>query len=321
MNDVTFLDFVQDGIEQVEDRIRERTYNYHASIQAALDHLLASGGKRIRAAITLLTGNMLNAEPEQLISLAASIESLHTATLVHDDLIDGALIRRGSPTLNAQWAPAATVLTGDFIFAQAAVLAAETNSVSVMQLFARTLATIVNGEITQFFSSRVVVSRENYYQRIYAKTASLFETATQSAALISPVGDETVKLCAQFGYKIGMAFQIVDDILDFTGEQATIGKPVASDLRMGLITLPAIYYAEMYPADRDMVAIQNGNHSSEVNYERLVNSIRESGAIGQSIDEAKKLVFDGLTCLEKLPDVPERQALRELAEFIVRRNN
>jgi geranylgeranyl pyrophosphate synthase len=142
---------------------------------------------------------------------------VHTATLVHDDLIDGALLRRGIVTLNAQWSPAATVLTGDFIFARAAKLAAETDSVPVMRLFAETLATIVNGELTQMFTSRGLASREDYLQRIYAKTASMFELATAAAALLSPVGLPVVNEVRRFGTDVGMAFQIVDDP-DFTGE-------------------------------------------------------------------------------------------------------
>jgi geranylgeranyl pyrophosphate synthase len=242
--DLPFIDPVQERLHQVEERMRAQSEGHHPNLTAALSHLLSSGGKRIRAVVILLTGEMLGADPDHLVTLAASIEVLHTATLVHDDLIDGALIRRGIPTLNAQWSPAATVLTGDFVFARAAKLAAETDSMAVMHLFAETLATIVNGEITQLFSSRGIASRENYYRRIYAKTASLFETAASTAALLGSVQEQVVKDMGRFGYEIGMAFQMVVDILDFTSEQATIGKPVANDLRQGLITLPALYYIE-----------------------------------------------------------------------------
>ena len=185
MIDATFTAPIEDRIGLVEERMRAQADGHHTAVGAALHHLLSSGGKRIRVIVTLLTGKMLGADPDKLVTLAAAIESLHTATLVHDDLIDGAMIRRGIPTLNAQWSPAATVLTGDFIFAKAAKLAAETGSVEVMQIFAETLATIVNGEITQLFSSRWVANREDYYRRIYAKTASLFEASTTTAAILS----------------------------------------------------------------------------------------------------------------------------------------
>src|SRR5512136_500027 len=182
--DATFTASIEDRIKLVEERMHTQADGHHTAVGAALHHLLSSGGKRIRVVVTLLTGKMLGDDADKLVTLAAAIESLHTATLVHDDLIDGALIRRGIPTLNAQWSPAATVLTGDFIFAKAAKLAADTGSVDVMHVFAETLATIVNGEITQLFSSKWIVNRENYYRRIYAKTASLFEASTTTAALL-----------------------------------------------------------------------------------------------------------------------------------------
>ena len=141
---------------------------------------MAAGGKRIRPIITLLMGKLLGAEEEKLISLGAAIELLHTATLVHDDLIDGALLRRGNPTLNSHWTPAATVLTGDYIFAQAARLAAEIGSTEAMSNFAETLSIIVNGELSQLFGKSKLPSQEDYYFRIYEKTGSLCSVSKSS---------------------------------------------------------------------------------------------------------------------------------------------
>ncbi len=310
---------IEDRIGLVEERIRAQADGHHTAVGAALHHLLSSGGKRIRVVITLLTGKMLGADADKLVTLAAAIESLHTATLVHDDLIDGALIRRGIPTLNAQWSPAATVLTGDFIFAKSAKLAAETGSVEVMRVFAETLATIVNGEITQLFSSKWIANRENYYHRIYAKTASLFEAAATTAAILSEAEPQVLSTMKQFGYDIGMAFQIIDDILDFTSEQATMGKPVASDLRQGLITLPVLYHLENNPSDMDMRNILESSFCDEGCLSRLLSSIREGGAIQQSHDEARQYVQKGLDGLAKLPENRERKALEDLAMYIVDR--
>jgi geranylgeranyl pyrophosphate synthase len=318
--EATFFTPVQDYIPLVEERMRAQSSGHHPDLGAALDHLLSSGGKRVRPAIALLTGGMLGADSDRLITLAAAIELLHTATLVHDDLIDSALLRRGLPTLNSRWSPAATVLTGDFIFARAAKLAAETDSVDVMRLFAETLTTIVNGEITQMFAGGLVSHREDYLERIYAKTASMFELATTAAAVLSSVDDEMLARMQTFGYEIGMAFQIVDDVLDFTGEQAKVGKPVASDLRQGLITLPTIYYFEMHPDDENIKLLLSGNHYDDIGLNRLVNEIRRSGAIEMSISEATTYVERGLVALECLPFTIERQALEDLAEFIVRRH-
>lgn len=319
MSDIEFFTPIQEYIQQVEQRMVAQSDGHHPELGLALNHLLSSGGKRIRPAIALLTGRMLGADIDRLITLGAAIELLHTATLVHDDLIDGALLRRGIATLNSQWSPAATVLTGDFVFAQAAKLAAETNSVPVMRLFAETLAVIVNGELTQMFTSRGVASREDYYNRIYAKTASMFELATAASALLSPVDDEIVNEIRHFGYQIGMAFQIVDDVLDFTGEQTTVGKPVASDLRQGLITLPALYYIEQNPDDKEIQLLLSDRYYNHEGLDRLIESIRKSDAIELCMKEAINHVNCALNILQNHPDTLEKKALLDLSQYIVYR--
>ena len=283
---------------RVEELMRNQADERHPDLDAALKHLLSSGGKRVRPAVVLLTGGMLGGDRELLVTLAAAVELLHTATLVHDDLIDGAFLRRGIATLNSRWSPAATVLTGDFIFSRAAKLAADTKSVALMRLFAETLTTIVNGEITQLFSSRSLVNRAEYDQRIYAKTASLFELSASAAAMLSPVDATVVEKARRFGYSIGMAFQLVDDILDFTGQQATLGKPVASDLRQGIFTLPALYYCESHPDDPTLATIQKGDRLPEEAILRLVDAIRESGAIRRATDEAERYIQQGFEIIE-----------------------
>lgn len=300
--------------------MQAQSQGHHSELGAALSHLLSSGGKRVRPAVALLTGGMLGADKGRLITLSAAIELLHTATLVHDDLIDGSLLRRGIPTINANWSPAATVLTGDFIFARAAVLASQTQSVEVMRMFSETLATIVNGEIIQLFASRGQASRKDYFNRIHAKTASMFELATSAAAMLSPQGDRLVNQVTQYGNGIGMAFQIIDDVLDFTGEQVNIGKPVANDLRQGLITLPTLCYLESHPDDPDARAILNGKSYVEIDVDRLAQSIRRSGAINQALSEAKQFVDKALVAIRQLPENQERFALEELAEYIVKRH-
>ena len=320
MSTVTFFTPVQEEMRQVEELMRAQADGHHPELRAALHHLLGAGGKRIRPTLVLLTGNMLGADPDKLITLAAAVEMLHTATLVHDDLIDGALLRRGNPTLNARWSPASTVLTGDFIFARAAKLAAETDCLPLMRLFAETLAIIVNGELTQLFSSRDIANRENYNQRIFAKTASLFEMSARGAAMISPVDEATVETMQDYGYQVGMAFQIVDDILDFNGEQAEVGKPVGSDLLQGLITLPTLHYIEEHPDDPNIRPLLEGNYSvGQKQMNRLVQSIRKSDAISRSMNEAEKYVAEALRALADMPAGTECQALEDLARYIVDR--
>ncbi len=317
----SFQSLVSDEIVAVENLMRQQAEGFNEDLKAALDHLILSGGKRLRPNITLLVGKMLKGDIERIITLSAAIELLHTATLVHDDLIDGSLLRRGIPTLNSKWTPAATVLTGDFIFAKAAKLAAETNSIPVMKLFANTLGTIVNGEITQMFSSHCVSDLDIYYKRIYSKTASLFETSTTSAAIISEAGNINKEYLRQFGYEMGIAFQIIDDILDFTSNQENLGKPVGGDLRLGIITLPAIIYLE---ENSDSFLAKeffkyNCNPPMEV-LEQLIQNIRKSDAIKRSLDKANSHINFCLKALNQFPASVERDALEELACFITQRN-
>ena len=319
MNAVTFLSPVTEEIKLVEERMRIQADEAHSDLRAALDHLLAAGGKRIRPTLGLLVGNMLGAPLEKVVTLGAAVELLHTATLVHDDLIDGSLLRRGMATLNARWSPPATVLTGDFLFARAAILAADTDHLPLMKLFSETLAIIVNGELTQMFTSRGLINRDNYNKRIYAKTASLFEMTARSAAMVSPTTEETIEAMRDFGYQLGMAFQIVDDILDFTGDQASVGKPLGSDLHNGLVTLPAIYYAEANPNDPDVLSLPNGGWTNNDNMTRLVDNIRASGFTKQAMAEAEQHIDHALSRLEAFEPSAERDALENLAKYFVDR--
>lgn len=316
----TFFTSVNEQLQFVEQRMREQAGDdQHPDLKSVLEHLLSAGGKRIRPTLGLLVGNMLGAPEEKLITLGASVELLHTATLVHDDLIDGAFLRRGMPTLNARWSPAATVLTGDFLFSRAAKLAAETDYLPLMKLFAETLGIIVNGELTQMFSSHGVINRDNYYNRIYAKTASLFEMSALAATMVATEDEEIRSAMKAFGYEVGMAFQIVDDILDFTGDQSTVGKPIGSDLLNGLVTLPAIYFAETNPYNEDVVSLPEGGWKETARVQRLVDAIRVSQAIEQAMDEARSAISRALTSLEIAPASPEKDALEDLAKFIVDR--
>ena len=297
----------------------EQAEGHHPDLRAALAHLVAAGGKRVRPALVLLVGGMLGGELPLLITFGAAVEMLHTATLVHDDLIDGALMRRGMPTLNAQWSPAATVLTGDFMFARSATLAAATNSVRVMRMFAETLAVIVSGEVSQLFDGTHHTDRERYYRRIYAKTASLFELATTGAAVLSRVSEDTVEAMRRLGHALGMAFQIVDDILDFTGDQTQMGKPIGSDLRNGIVTLPVLHYAEMHPEHEGVRLLRQGESLPEDLLEDLIERVRQSEAIVRSVEEARGFVQEAQQVLASFPQGEEREALQALGAYIVDR--
>jgi geranylgeranyl pyrophosphate synthase len=319
LNTATFFDLVRPQLDEVEERMRVSPGEHHPNMIAAIEHLLSSGGKRIRPTLTILTGGLLGVDREQTITLAAAIEMLHTATLVHDDLIDQSLLRRGIPTLNAQWSPGATVLTGDYIFARAAHLAADIGEKSLMRIFARTLMTIVNGEISQLFNKHSIGNRQDYFDQIYAKTASLFEAATEGIAILSGEGDTIVTSMKTFGYNVGMAFQIVDDVLDFTSDQQQVGKPVANDLKQGLLTLPTLHYLESHS---DQVSLReaflNGD-MDDATLENLIESIRASDAIDKALKLAGDFISRGEMELKAMPAKRERDALYELGRYIINR--
>jgi geranylgeranyl pyrophosphate synthase len=317
----TFFELVRAPMAEVEARMRNSPGRYHPELDSAIDHLLSSGGKRLRPTLVLLMAGLLKADTEAAITLAAAVEMLHTATLVHDDLIDGSLLRRGTPTLNAHWTPGATVLTGDYVFARAAHLAAKTGSLALMERFAQTLMVIVNGEINQLFRRPTNDLRQAYFDRIYAKTASLFELAAEGAAMLSGRGPDVVTTARNVGYQIGVAFQIVDDVLDFTGNEEEVGKPVASDLRQGLITLPTLCFLERHPQDPRAKDLRSGRAPDGRLIEDLILSIRSSGAVDQAVEEARGFASAGQQSLTLLPTGPEREALHALTGYIVERTS
>lgn len=319
MINVGFLTYLEDRLIKVDQKMMSRSAGYHPDLTSAFEHLMTSGGKRIRPIVTLLMGSLLDAEEEKLISLSASIEMLHTATLVHDDLIDGALLRRGNPTLNSHWTPAATVLTGDHIFAQAALLAAELDNSEAMRLFAKTLSIIVNGEISQLFGRSHLPTRDDYYRRIYEKTGSLFALSARAAALISPADRKYIQPAEEYGKEIGKAFQIVDDVLDFTGDQVRVGKPVGNDLRQGTPTLPAIYYGEQFPEDEVLLACLDGSATNS-DADELIQRINQSGVIEKTLDEARECAENAVHKLGDFPESREKDSLEKLGMYIIDRD-
>ncbi len=314
------LAMIQPDMERVEKRMRETSLAENEALHSAIDYLIKAGGKRVRPAMTVLAGHMLGAPHEPISYLGAALEMLHTASLVHDDLIDGALMRRGHATLNTQWNAPATVLAGDFLFGRAADLAAQTDNVAVMRSFARTLMTMVNGELNQMFNGRGHPTRDGYFARIFGKTGSLFVTAAEGPAFLAGASPAVVQGMATFGREVGIAFQIMDDILDFTADASHLGKPVGSDLRQGLFTLPALLYLEGRPDDPNVAALLDGRAGDAAIVARVVDAVRNSGAIQAALDEAKAYVKRGVEALSIAPDNTYRNALVDLATAFVTRD-
>jgi geranylgeranyl pyrophosphate synthase len=325
---IPLLEPLAADLELVERKMREPVHPEYPQLTAVLQTLLGSGGKRLRPALVLLAGRFYPTDLQKLVSLAASVEMLHTATLVHDDLIDGALMRRGKTTLNARWSAGATVLTGDYLFARAAALASETKNVRVMDIFASTLMTICSGELRQIFDRHEIppvdseqaweTALERYDQRIHAKTASLFAAATEAAAVLGRAAEPQVQALRDYGLWLGTGFQIIDDVLDFRGDQQVLGKPVGSDLREGIVTLPVLYYLRAHPGDgRVAEVVRNGGDESLI--QEVVDAIRDSGAVAQAMERASRFITQSQEALLALPEGEPRDAMYALADYTISR--
>jgi geranylgeranyl pyrophosphate synthase len=325
---------IRPGLRQVETKLRGVDSALFAPLADAFINLIGSGGKRLRPALALLTAEVdgaMQGAPRHnaVIALGAAVEMLHTATLVHDDVIDGALLRRGAPTLNAQWSGISTVLAGNYLFGTAARFSAETQNMRVIELFSDTLRIIVDGELRQLKDRYdFVQKKDNYYQRIFAKTASLFCAATQGAAILARLPEDRIDDLYQFGYNFGMAFQIVDDILDFTGDDATLGKPAGSDLRQGTLTLPFFHFLQQHANAASVIETleaaqleaDDGNVAVwEETVSILVHALRASGAVEAAREEARTFLRRAVDNLAPLPESVFRHSLQGLCEFVVRR--
>ena len=307
-------------LQKVEVRLRESARAEFGPLAEVIESVIESGGKRIRPALVLLSARFHPVDEEPLLRLATSVELLHLATLIHDDLLDKSPLRRGSPTISSRWNEKATVLAGDYVLAKAAKISAEVENFKVMEIFADVIMVICEGEIRQDFNGHhVAPKREDYYAHIDAKTASLFAACAESAAVLNHAPEVERAALREYGHNLGMAFQIADDVLDFVGTEREVGKPVGSDLRQGIVTLPTIYFYEMDQRRDALTSIISHNGHSERELDRVIEWIRSSPAVQASQSEARSYAIEAQRALEALPDNPYRRSLHDLAEFVVER--
>lgn len=308
---------VADAIPLVGDRLRKLAVGQHSLLGEALAYVFESEGKRIRPALVLLSGRLGTYDVDRLVTLSASLEAVHTATLVHDDTIDQALTRRGLRTVNAVWDAKVAILIGDFLFAQSAYLAAQLDNVRVMSMLSETVMAMSSGELQQYASSRNrAVDEADYLQRITGKTASLFAMCCGGAAVVSEQSEEQIDALRTFGNNIGIGFQIADDVLDFMGDESNLGKPSGSDLRQGTVTLPVILYAQEHGLrDPNLQDLLDGR---DVN--SLVAAVRESDAIEESLQRAEEYAREARRALEIFPESQAKETLIALSYYLVRRS-
>lgn len=319
MHTTVLFEPVLADLEKVEAILSDIARVEHQGLAFLLEHLMRSKGKRIRPAIVLLAAKFGDYPLDRLAPVAAAVELLHTASLVHDDVIDDAAVRRGNPTLNAIAGSRAPILVGDFIFAKSAHTAVMGRDLRVMDSFAATLMEICDGELREVLSVRQWPQTvDDYYQKIACKTASLFRLSAECGAILSGRDDAFMSTLSRYGRTLGMAFQVVDDILDFTAEEKELGKPVGGDLRQGTITLPILYYLDG-SSDGLVTNILSGAVRDEGALHEAIELIVASPAIDRCYAVANEFAQQAIDALQDLPDNTYRQALVGLASYIVGR--
>ena len=310
---------------RVEARVEQAAAVDYPIVSTLVLDLVRAGGKRLRPLVLLLAGRAYRYELETLVTAAAGVELLHTASLVHDDTVDRAALRRGKPTLNSVLSSGAVILIGDYLFAQSAMLAAATQNPRVVAVFASALADICDGQLREMFDAhRLDQSREEYERRIYGKTASLFAAAAEMGAIIGGAPESDVQALREFGVDLGMAFQIVDDVLDLREGTQRLGKPAGQDLRQGTVTLPTMLYAAgLGPASAAagrLRAVVEGEADDDVAVERVVADVRASGALEQAMAAAGAFADRAKARLAVVPDVETRELLEEIADLVWERS-
>jgi geranylgeranyl pyrophosphate synthase len=307
---------IQEDLLKVEARLKEVSRVDFSEQSKLIEHSLKGGGKRIRPALTLLAGKFYDYDPQLLLPMATAVELMHVATLVHDDKSP---VRRGRPTINKLWGEDKAVLVGDYLFAKAGEVTATTQNSRVTKLFAQTLMIISSGELIQSFNAfNLEQTREHYLRRISYKTASLLSLATEAGAILSQAPEESIRVLKDYGYNLGIAFQIVDDILDFVGTEAEIGKPTGSDLAQGTLTLPAMLLLERYPQDNPVKRLFH-NEDKQKNIKLAMELVGNSSITQECYAIASDYCSIACRDLNLLPDKPSRQALAELADYVVDR--
>ena len=310
---------IKGDLAAIEEGLRDIGISDSPWLNELLSYALKGGGKRLRPVLAILCAKFYDYNLPRILPLAMAVELMHLATLVHDDTIDNSSVRWGRPTINKQWGMEKAVLLGDYLFAKSGELTARTENLRVIRLLPQTLMIITNGELAQSASAfRIEQAREQYFFRITCKTAALFVMATESGAVLSGAPENSIQILHDYGHNLGIAFQIVDDILDFIGTEEEIGKPVGSDLQQGTLTLPAMFLIERYPKDNPVKRLFAGGDKKE-NTAQAIEMVRNSNIIQQCFDVATEYQKKACKNLNKLPNVKARELLTNLADYIVTR--
>lgn len=327
MNDTATLSrlfsSIESDMERVDALFEQRATSGLDILNSASMHALRSPGKRLRTALTLLSGKMNGYRLEKLLPLSVAYEMVHLATLIHDDIVDNAATRRGSPTVNAVWGDNIAILLGDYYFAKTAGLIADIEDARVDHLFSDTVATVCEGTIMEMMTARRIdLTIEHYYEKISRKTACLLAACCKGGAIVSGASIDEIDHLYQYGLNLGIAFQIIDDVLDYTEDQSTIGKPAGNDLRQGMVTLPLIYTLQEEAHDGIYQRVQSlltGLSEREDDYRAVIAWVTQGSGVERSLADASVYAEKARAALYFFPPSPNRDLLDELLDFVVQR--
>lgn len=285
-------------------------------------HIIDSGGKRLRPLLALLTTRALGYTGDKHLLLAALIEFMHTSTLLHDDVVDESSLRRGRPTANTQWSNQSCVLVGDFLYSRSFEMMVRVNSMRIMEILSKVTCVLAEGEVMQLANVRnPKITAAEYNQVIYAKTAKLFEGTTHSAAVLANASLEQQEALREYGAQLGLAFQLIDDLLDYQGDSATLGKNTGDDLAEGKTTLPLIYAMQQASADEALLIRQAIRKGSRELFPQVLELVQKTGALDYTYAQAQTCADKAKACLKLLPDSKYTQALKDLADLAVARQS
>lgn len=316
----TLRRLVKDDMQQVNELIERRLYSEVELINQLSHYIINSGGKRLRPALVLLSARACGYQGNQHIELAAIIEFIHTATLLHDDVVDASKMRRGHQTANQRWGNEASVLVGDFLYSRAFQMMVDVSSLRIMEVLSDATNIIAEGEVQQLLSRHdPETTQDRYLQVIRNKTAKLFEAASQIGAILTDRSPAEEQALASYGLHIGTAFQLIDDVLDYSATSEQLGKNIGDDLAEGKPTLPLLYaYWNGTKTQSQLIAeaITNGGLG---NIDSICEAIESSGAIAYTAALAREQVQQAMQALEVLPQSAYRNAMYELAAYAVDR--
>lgn len=313
-------ELVQSDLSATDQAIEACLYSDIPLIKNMGEHLVHSGGKRLRPLVVLLSAYAFDYEGKAHIELAAIIELIHAATLLHDDVVDASELRRGQKTANAIWGNPAAVLVGDFLYSRAFQMMVRVNNIRVLDTLASATNTIASGEILQLLNCKDPYTDEaRYMDVIFAKTGTLFATAAQMGPIIGERTENDINLMMQYGKHLGIAFQLVDDALDYSTSSETLGKNRGDDLAEGKPTLPLLYAIKHGTTEQANFIKHAIKHASRDNLDAILAAIEATGAIPYTYALAKQHVDQALQILNEIPDSHYRNALAALAKFAVER--